>query len=234
MIGELRWLKSLGVRELRFPFEGGFNDYARATELFDAMIKEDLGMTFTCNGRADCLPADLAVKMKAAGCTAISIGCESVNPKTMEFINKKVSKEQVRTAVATARKAGMDTLVYFIFGLPYETKASMRGTLEFAKELDADLVTFGVAIPHPGTAFHRFLKSKGYLHSENWAQYDPMSPPPYSYPDLSAQEIFDYARHAYRSYYLRPRFILKRLLKFNLAREWKNFLGFMARYVAKP
>jgi radical SAM superfamily enzyme YgiQ (UPF0313 family) len=230
---ELRLLKRLGVRELRFPFEGGFNDLRRANELFDAMIAEDLGITFTCNARADCLPPELALKMKTAGCTAVSIGCESVNPKTMAFIDKKVTPEQVRAAVAGAKLAGLETLVYFIFGLPYETRDSMRRTLAFAKSLDADLATFGVAIPHPGTAFHSFLKENGYLHSENWDQYDPMFPPPYSYPELSSREIFDFARHAYRSYYLRPGVILKRLRRFNLAGEWKNFTGFINRYVLK-
>jgi radical SAM superfamily enzyme YgiQ (UPF0313 family) len=228
---ELRWLKSLGVQELRFPFEAGFNDNRRAHELFDAMIQEKLGMTFTCNGRADCLSEEKVRQMKAAGCRAINIGCESTHPETVEFIKKRVSAEQVVRAVAMAKKAGLETLVYFLFGFPYETKESMKKTLEFAKRLDADLVTFGIAIPHPGTEFYRYLKDHGLLSSDQWDLYDPMFPPPYAYPELSSREIFDFARYAYRSYYLRPRFILKRFLKFNLVRETKNFLGFMNRYV---
>ncbi|MFH0865126.1 MAG: radical SAM protein, partial [Bacteroidota bacterium] len=231
IIEEFRWLKSMGVKELRFPFEAGFNHTRKAHELFDAMISEKLDLKFTCNGRADYLPVDLLKKMKQAGCMAINVGCESTNPQTLEFIHKSITKEQVKETVRNIKKAGMDVLVYFIYGLPFETMVSMKRTLSFAKEINADMVTFGIAIPHPGTDFYEYLKNNGYLLTEDWNKYDPMLPPPYSYPGLSSEDIFYLARKSYRSYYMRPSFIFKRFLKFNLIEEFENFIGFINRYV---
>ena len=231
IIEEFRLLKSMGVKEIRFPFEAGFNNSKNAHELFDAMIKEKLDLKFTCNGRADCLSVDLLRKMKQAGCMAINVGCESTNPQTLEFIHKRVTTEQVRETVKNIKKAGMDVLVYFIYGLPFETIESMKGTLAFAKSINADMVTFGIAIPHPGTGFYKYLKSNGYLLTEDWNKFDPMLPPPYSYPNLSSEEIFAFARKSYQSYYIRPSFIFKRFMKFNLIEEFKNFIGFVNRYV---
>lgn len=231
LIEEMRWIKELGIKEIRFPFESGFNNLDMARRLFTRMIDEGFGLRFTCNGRADRLPLDLLKLMKEAGCVAVSVGCESADSNVINTLGKKVTPDQVREAVENIQKAGMDALVYFIFGLPFETKESMMKTLEFAKSLKADLVTFGIAIPHPGTSFYNYLKDKGYLLTEEWDRYDPMLPPPYSYPELSSQEIYKFSRFAYRSYYLRPVFILKRFLKFNLAEEFKNFIGFLRRYV---
>lgn len=230
---ELRELKRMGVRELRFPFEGGFNRSEYARELFEAMIAEKLGMNFTCNARADCLSPELLALMKAAGCTAVNIGCESADANVLELMRKHVTPEQVRRAASDAKKAGLEVLVYFVFGLPGETRDTMRKTLRFAKSLEADLVTFGVAIPHPGTEFYSYLKQRGYLLTEDWSRYNPMLPPPYSYPGLSSSEIYEFSRKAYRSYYLRPRLVWKRLRRGDWAREWKNFTGFAARYIKK-
>ncbi|MBN2181973.1 MAG: radical SAM protein [Sedimentisphaerales bacterium] len=231
LIEELHWIQSLGIKEIRFPFEAGFNDFETAMKLFNKMIKEGINLKFTCNGRADRLPVELLEVMKEAGCTAINIGCESASPQILEFCNKKVGTDQVREAVENVKKFGMLTLVYFILGLPYEDKQTMLETLEFAKKLKSDFVTFGVAIPHPSTAFFGFLKEKGYLTTENWDEYDPLGPPPYNYPNLSSQEIYSFARKAYRSYYLRPEYMLKKLFNGNLKEDFRNFLGFCSRYV---
>ena len=122
-------------------------------------------------------------------------------------------------------------LVYFIYGLPFETEESMKKTLSFAKTLNADLVTFGIATPHPGTKFFEFMDKNSYIKHKSWELYNPMLPPPYDYPLLKSDFIYKFANKSYRSYYLRPGFILKRLLKFRLFQELSNFAGFVKRYI---
>ncbi len=231
LIEEMHWIQDLGIKEIRFPFESGFNNFEMALELFNKMIKEKINLRFTCNGRADRLPTELLKIMKEAGCVAINIGCESSNSQILNFCNKRITADQVKETVENVKRLGMKTLVYFILGLPYENKLTMMETLKFAKKLKAEFVTFGIAIPHPQTAFFRYLKEKGYLLTEKWDEYDPLGPPPYSYPHLSSHEIYSFARKAYRSYYLRPEYVLKRLLCGNLKEDIRNFLGFFGRYI---
>ncbi len=233
MLEEISWVKSLGVQELRFPFESGFNNFDIAKKLFTKMIDKNLTIPFTCNGRADRLPIDLLKLMKEAGCKAVNIGCESVDMEVLKFSQKKVTPEMVKEAVGNAKAAGLETLVYFMFGLPGETKDTMKQTLEFAKKLHADMVTFGVAIPHPKTAFYNFLEEKELLNTRQWDRYDPMFTPPYDYAGLSSREILLCARKTYRAYYLRPKYIFSRLKKNNLMADAKNFFGFSLRYLLK-
>ena len=42
---------------------------------------------------------------------------------------------------------------YFIIGLPGETEATIRETIDFAKKLPLDIALFHVAAPYPGTPF---------------------------------------------------------------------------------
>lgn len=235
LISEMRWLNELGVKEIRFPFESGFHNRQMADALFRRMIGERIRLRFTCNARADHLPDELLGLMREAGCMAVNIGCESVDEEVSRFSQKKISAEMVADAVRRAKRSGLSVLVYFIFGLPHETRQSMQKTLDFARKLGADMVTFGVAIPHPGTAFYRYLKSRGCLITQDWSRYDPMLPAPYNYPGLSGEEIFAFAKHAYRSFYLNPRFVLSRLRSMSsfghIRGNLKLFKGFMRRYV---
>jgi anaerobic magnesium-protoporphyrin IX monomethyl ester cyclase len=235
LMDEMRWLKELGVHEIRFPFESGFHDVALAEELFKRMISQQLGLRFTCNARADYLTEPLLKLMREAGCMAVNIGCESVDEDVAQLSQKKITPQMVSEAVHNAKKCGLGVLVYFIFGLPHETKQSMRRTLDYAKKLGADMVTFGVAIPHPQTAFYRYLKSHGYLKTEDWSRYDPMLPAPYDYPELSGEQIFAFANHAYRSFYLSPRFAVSRIRSLtsfaHIRDNLRLFKGFMQRYV---
>jgi len=235
LIEEMKWLMDLGTKEIRFPFESGFNNHEMAKNLFNSMIREKINLKFTCNGRADRLNPELLKLMKEAGCKAINIGCETADETVMKNLKKMVTLEMVKNAVSDAKKAGLEVMTYFVFGLPGETKKSIKKTYDFAKNLGADIVTFGVAIPHPGTEFYNDLKGKKLLKSRNWKEYDPALIPPYNYPGLSGNEIYELSKKSYKSYYLNPLFILKRARKIGSMQELisntKNLAGFLKRYL---
>jgi len=100
----------------------------------------------------------------------------------------------------------------------------------------ADLVTFGVATPVPGTKFYEYIEKNGYFIEKDWSKFDPALPPVYSYPNLSSQEIFEFSRKAYKAFYLRPAFILKRFFGQRSLRDvqnnYANFISFLQRTFA--
>lgn len=235
LMGELRWIVELGIREVKF-FDLGFsNDPAWAHRLLDTMIEEKIDVTWTCNCRSDRLPDDILKKMKRAGCHSISIGGESGDPTVLRTVEKNVTPEVIKDAVIRTRRAGINPMVYFMLGLPGETKESMKKTIEFAKEIDPDIITLGIATPHPGTKFYKFIKENNYLQTDDWSQYDPNKKPVFSYPELSSEEIYEVMRQGYQSFYLRPSYILRRMSSIrtplDLKNNVKNFVGFVQRYV---
>lgn len=237
VIKELKQIERLGFREIMFFDCGLTNDIPWADNLFEEMIKERIGLTWWCTARSDKLNEQIFKKMKLAGCHSVGIGMESVDPVILANVKKRISPEIVKQRVQEAKKAGICAILYFMFGLPGETKKTIRDNINFAKTSGAGLVTFGIATPHPGTPFYDYMKNSGYLSTDDWSKYDPVKIPVYNYPNLSAQEIFAASRRAYRSFYLRPCYIIKRLFSrhtfWQVLNDLSNFKVFFKRYILK-
>lgn len=238
IIKELKWIYELGYRELFWNDAGLTYNLRWANQLMDEMIKNQIDLTWSCNDRADTgLARDpqLLKKMKQAGCHTIQIGLESANPQILVNVRKRTTVQQVRQTVSLVKKEGLDVLLFAILGLPGETKETMQETIDFVKSLNIDYVTLGIAQPQPGTPFYKYLIKNDYLKTKDWSKYDPTKAPVYEYPQLSSQDILRTHYQGLRSFYLRPSYLIKRFLKIrsfcDLKTNFKNFLGFLWRYV---
>ncbi len=237
IIEEMKWVQSLGFREL-FLNDATFTfDHKWNMEIFDAMLREGIDLTWFCATRAHCLNRDLLKMMKRAGCHTIGIGMESADDQVLKNIKKGVRREQIRQSVAMVREAGMDALLFCVVGFPGETRESMRETLQFLKSVNASFITLGIAVPAPGTDFYRQMDANGYLMHKRWDLYDPLKKPVYSYPNLSGEEIHEFAAHGLREFYLRPSYIWDRVRAIkspaDIGLYASNFFGFMKRYVLR-
>lgn len=237
VIEELKWIKNLGYKEFKFINAGISYNPKWINALLDEMIKNNLNLSWWTNARADKLTDELLLKMKKAGCHTLAIGMESADPEILKNIGKNITPEQVKKAVFLIKRAGMKVAVYFIFGLPGETKETMKKSIKFAKSLPADFVTMGVAQPLPGTKFYDHMKEKKYLITDDWSKYDPVNLPVYEYPHLSKKEIYEATRSGYRQFYLRPSYILKKTLEIKSFKDFQtgliNFAALIRRYVLK-
>ena len=225
---ELKFVERLGFKEVFFIDCGFTNQKAWTDDLLNAMVKSSLDLTWWCLSRADRLTAQMLSKMKDAGCHSVGVGVESASARILKNIKKNIQIEQVRKAIHLTHKAGLRILLYFQFGLPGETKETMEETLRFALQSGADLVTFGIATPVPGTSFYDFIESQGFFTTSDWNLFDPTLKPVYEYPDLTSNEIFEFSKKAYREFYMRPSFILSKFLKQRSLRDLRtnasNFL----------
>jgi radical SAM superfamily enzyme YgiQ (UPF0313 family) len=234
---ELKWVQSLGFKEVMFNDATLTADMQWATSLFEGMLKNNIDLTWNCSTRADRINDEILKLMKRAGCHTIAIGMESVDLTVLKNIRKNITPEQIREAIAHIRKNGINTILFCVVGFPGETKESIEKTLSFLKTIDTTFITLGIAVPVPGTDFYRYVEQNNYLLTKDWSLYDPMKKPVFSYPQLTSDEIAYYSAHGLRQFYLRPRYILGRLRSIRNLSEARaylnNFLGFMKRYVLK-
>ena len=236
-IEELKWVQELGFREAMFNDATLTADMDWATELFEEMIRKKIDLTWNCSTRATSINPnpDIVKLMKKAGCHTIMIGLESANETVLKNIRKNVTPEEVSIAADLIRKAGMDVVVFAVIGFPGETKESILETISFLKSLNTTYITFGIAVPVPGTDFYKYVEENGYLLTKEWSKYDPMKRPVFSYPDLSADDIEYYSAFGLRQFYLRPEYILKKITSMKSLTELKsnfnNFTDFLKRYV---
>ncbi len=166
--------------------------------------------------------------MKKAGCWNIFYGIESGNQDLLDVIGKGVTLEQIRNAIKWTKEAGIEIRANFMLALPGETPEKAQKTIDFAKELDPDFVKFNITTPYPGTRLHTQALEHGTLESslDRFTNYFPVFVPNgYS----SKDEIIKMRKKAYREFFFRPSYILKRLFKIRSFGEFiRHIQGFKA------
>ena len=171
------------------------------------------------------------VRMKQAGCWLIAFGIESGSQQILDNVKKDARVEDAARTIRLCRRHGIKTWGYFIIGLPGENRQTVRETIEFAKSIPLDIALFHVAMPYAGTEFYFQAVANGWLNTSQWKHFDMNDSAVVQYEHLTAGEILQATKQAFREFYLRPVQIW-RLLKMMLsARDvglvWsvaKNFL----------
>jgi radical SAM superfamily enzyme YgiQ (UPF0313 family) len=199
-------------------------DLKRAKALCRALIDAKLNTVpwVTIHGmKVNHTDLELFQLMKAAGCKRVGFGVESGDEHILKRVVKKSQTfDQVRAAFKHARRAGLQTMGFFIYGMPGETEATMEKTTQLALELDPDLANFMIAAPYPGTELWKLVEKEGILFSHNWDDYAIHSDKAhFQVGDLTAELVERKWHEAYRRFYFRPSRLARRLM---MRDTWRN------------
>ena len=132
----------------------------RTVEFCEEVLHRNLDITFEGSTRANLLDDDLVALMKKAGLIRLSFGLETVDEAMRETMKKKVPLEAYREANALLNKYDIEALNSIMIGLPGESEENVRKTLKFLRDSkDVKQANFAIAVPYPGTEFHRISVS---------------------------------------------------------------------------
>lgn len=222
-------IETYGIRAYRMTDELFTAKKQRVLDICRLMVDRKLDISWVCNARAQKLDLETLEAMRDAGCKEISFGIESGNQKILEKIDKSMDLNEAERVIRLVKKTGMKTHASYMFGYLGEDEGTMRDTIRFAKKLNTDMAAFFIASPLPGTPFYDEAKDKGLMKKDiSWINFSPLSNQDsvVEYPTLSSETIRKWHRKAIRTYYLRPRYILQRLLKLRHWYEIENlFMG---------
>jgi anaerobic magnesium-protoporphyrin IX monomethyl ester cyclase len=207
-------VRTYGHDEIYFDDDTFTIDHQRVLDICRLMRERGLDkeVEWIAQCRVDTVDREMLEAMKGANCGYILFGVESGSPTMLKKMKKGITLDKVRAAFKLAKQVGIKTQAFFLFGIPGETRETIRETIEFAKEINASSTQFAIAIPHPGTALYNECKANGWLTSENWTDYTAESSL-IETPWLTAKEVEKARVQAYREYYWRPRFIVGEALK---------------------
>lgn len=85
---------------------------------------------FTCEANPESLTAELAAALAKAGVTRVSLGVQTLDNTELTAIGRIHDADRALAAIATVKDAGLDVSCDLMCGLPGQTAASWKRTLE--------------------------------------------------------------------------------------------------------
>lgn len=220
VINEIRQLKEkYKIKEIAFWDDILTINKKWTHEFCEKMEKEKI--VWSCYTRLDLIDEQMLKEMKNAGCWNIFFGIESGDDELLKNITKKMTVDQMRKAVRMVQKSGIEIRGSFMIGLPGETPEMARKTIDFAIELDPDYAQFSITTPYPGTQLWNSYEQWGTLNKDfkNYHGWMPVFVPK-GY--KSKEELEQINKEAFRRFYLRPKFILKKIFKIRSVNDIKR------------
>jgi anaerobic magnesium-protoporphyrin IX monomethyl ester cyclase len=220
-------INKYNLREFNF-FDDTFTvDKNRVMEICHKIVERKLRIYWICMVRVNLIDEELVKTMKEAGCRKISFGLESGNQRILDLMRKKTTVEQGRTAVQMVKKYGLEAHAGLMLGNVGETAQTIKETINFAKSLPLDNATFFITCPFPGTDLYQIAQKLGNINQNTkWEEFAPLTVqrPILVQNNLTGAELIYWQKRAFREFYLRPKYIIKKLWRIRGKKGIKSLL----------
>jgi len=138
----------------------------------------------------------------------LDVKAEKPQPKA------KAESEQKTATQAPSFSSGFSLNVDALEG-------TMQETINFAKKLNPDTASFAIMTPFPGTEVRKILEEEGKIYEDNWSNYNSLAGKAvFEYGELRRDIMERMYRKAYKEFYIRPSYVIKRILMTN---SWLKF-----------
>lgn len=209
---EIQYLiNNYGIKQILF-YDDTFTVWKEnVRNLCQMILDNNVDITWTCFARVDFIDLDLLSLMHKAGCHQIMFGVENINEEVLKNINKKINLHQVQNAVKWTKSVGIECRLAFMVGNPGDSREIIEENIQFAINLDPDLIIVNITTPFPGTAMFNWAKENDLIITYDWDQYD-LSRQIMKLPNLSIDETFKLYKLMYKKFYYRPEIVMKKVM----------------------
>ena len=151
---ELEWLINRYQPQMAWMADDVFTIHHGWLFQYAAELKRrGVKLPFECISRADRLNLQVVETLADMGCFRVWIGSESGSQRILDAMERGVTVEQVQTAVALCRSAGIQTGMFLMWGYQGEELSDIEATVEHVKKSDPDIFFTTVAYPIKGTPY---------------------------------------------------------------------------------
>jgi radical SAM superfamily enzyme YgiQ (UPF0313 family) len=165
-----------GVKKI-FLHDDTFNlGVSRVLEICKGIIDRGLKVEWGASCRVNPVSPEMIEAMVGAGCRHICWGIETGSPKIAEWMNKKITFEQVRQAYALcepySHKGLLSTGAFMMVGLPGETDETVRESMDFLDTISlTDDPSCSITYVLPGT---KLWEEQKVINEDFWVRSDEM------------------------------------------------------------
>jgi radical SAM superfamily enzyme YgiQ (UPF0313 family) len=153
--------------------------------------------------------------MKKAGCRLIKVGVESGVQSILDKSKKGIKIEQSRDLFQWVRRAKITTHAHLMFGMPGEDKNSLEETISFIKKINPNTIDIGICTPYPGSGlFEELSRERPEFKAEAGLDFNNLHTRGLLnryFANIEDEDLERGLKKAYRSFYLRPSYLARRL-----------------------
>jgi len=183
----------------------------RAHMIFDKLIEYDTDIIIQILGaRIDCADRVLFKKMKKVNVKFISFGIESGNQEVLDFYNKNISLDQIRSTLKMTDEFGFITSATFIIGAPIETNLHIKNTINFICSLPLDHVKINILYYDMGSDLWIEGVKEGKISED---EFDVPSIISRRLSNFSINQLTRFQIDGYRKFYFHPKYFMRQLVK---------------------
>ncbi|MBU1905981.1 MAG: B12-binding domain-containing radical SAM protein [Candidatus Omnitrophica bacterium] len=170
----MREVASVNTRQLFFCDDNFTAHPMRTRRLLELMLKVKHKIrNWSCQVRCDAARDESLLNMMAeAKCSAVAVGFESVNSKTLKSYDKKQTIEEIINAIKSFHKRKIKIHGMFVLGSDDDSEKTVWETLRFALKQKIDTIQLSILTPFPGTKVHEDLERENRIFSRDWNLYD--------------------------------------------------------------
>jgi len=226
VVDEMEECVDLGINEFLIYDDTFTIDRKRVVDVCDEIIRRKLDVGWDIRARVNTVDQQLLYKLRKAGCERIHYGVEASDQRILNRLRKGITLKQVHDAFKWTKKAGIESLAYFMIGSPGEGRNEVLKTIDFAKKLKPDFVSFSVTTPFPSTDLYVWARQKGIIKRDVWKEFANNPTKDFKAPlwteRLSRDELMELLMYAYKGFYTRPSYIAKKLLRVRSVSELRR------------
>jgi radical SAM superfamily enzyme YgiQ (UPF0313 family) len=230
VVRELREaVESCNARVFDFVDDVFTHDEGHVRELCRLLVKERLGIKWSCSTRPDLITEELLTCMKKAGCMQVCIGVESGSEAIRRRLHRDIPDGVIRKSFRLCRKMGVRTRASALIGLPGESRGDVEDTIEFIRDLRPTHVFLYPAVLLPASGIYKLALEEGIVSDDAWVSYmKGNSPLPVYVPDgMTRMEISLLLDAGYKRFYSNPRYMLQRIGDARSVSDLMEYAGFM-------
>ncbi len=210
ILPELDCIADLGIREIFFA-DKAFGFFRQNTTPLLENMARSTRFGWSCYFHPQLYDPEFLDLMRAAGCHTVITGIDSANVSSLQQYRRRVDKQRLEQFIGHASRIGMDICGDFILGLAHETEDDIFRTIQYAVDLPIDFASFNIAAPLPGSDIRERLNALGVLQfgSEGFDTCGRSGI--LGNENISSEALQMLRGQAFRRFYLRPSYLLRRL-----------------------
>lgn len=221
---ELEECVRMGITEFLFYDDTFTVNKQRTIDISEDIVRRKLDIGWDIRTRVDAVNEEVIKCLAKAGCQGIHYGIEAGTERILKVLNKGIHLDKAEETFNLTRKYGIPILAYFMIGNPGETTDDIYTTFELAKRLNPDYLHMTIFTPFPGTNIYLDGLKSGEIKRNYWREFArnpvPEFIPPHWDGIFTREELADMLAEGYKRFYLRPTYIVKRLMRL---RSWSEF-----------